>query len=108
MGCGAGDEAARAAEGAYHPDDLRPASAEALTVLRTYLRRQPCPRGPPNSRCWCSMRSRIADAVMDRAGVSRACQMKDQITIRQVPQASLAIPMHWVDRHPVQEEPLPT
>ncbi len=110
MGCGAGDEAARAAARArITPDDLHPASAEALAVLRTYLQKTTLPQGPAQQPMLVlyAEQDPLTPLSWTERAIGRACQMKDQITIRQVPQPSLdPDALEWIGTR-LREEPVP-
>lgn len=85
QGCSSSDQAARAAaRAAVTPDDLRPATPEALAVLRTFLQKTTLPMGPAQQPMLVMFDDRdlLTPSAWTERALSRACAMNDRITIR--------------------------
>lgn len=110
LGCGEGDQVARAAARAQiTPDDLRPASPEALAVLHTYLTKTTLPQGPAQQPMLVVFGDRdpLTPAVWTERALSRACAMNDHITIRNEPDPALdAEVLDWIATS-LSEQPVP-
>ncbi len=86
LGCAYGDDAARAtARAQIKPDDLRPATPEALAALHTYLQKTTLPQGPAQQPMLVIFGDQdpLTPPAWTQRALSRACAMNDQITIRQ-------------------------
>lgn len=101
LGCNPNEDAAREAVIAeINPDDLRPATPQALTLLRGYLRKTTLPQGPakqPMLVLFGDDDPRVPAAWTQRA-LTRACAMGDAITIREQPAPTLTDPavLEWM------------
>lgn len=94
-GCDPGDDEARAAVIArITPDDLRPATPQALSLLHGYLRKTTLPQGPTHAPMLVVFGDGdpLIPAAWTERALSRACQMGDAITIRQQPAPTLTDP----------------
>ena len=88
LSCRQSDEAQRNAVSAQiSADDLRPASPAALAALRAYLQKTTLPQGPAQQPMLVAFGDRdpLTPAAWTERAVARACEMNDQITIRQQP-----------------------
>lgn len=107
--CNPGDDAARNAVIAQiGPDDLRPASPEALAALRRYLDKTTLPQGPAQAPMLVMYGDRdpLIPAAWTERAIAAACAMNDRITVRESPSPSLnAEVMDWIARR-VREEPV--
>ena len=86
LGCGAEDAAARRAVIArIGPDDLRPATPQALGLLRGYLRKTSLPLGPAKAPMLVVFGDDdpLTPAAWTTRAVVRACGMGDAVTIRE-------------------------
>ncbi|HOB50356.1 MAG TPA: alpha/beta hydrolase-fold protein [Mycobacterium sp.] len=109
LSCRPEDEAARAAVSAQiNPDDLRPASPEALATLRTFLQKTTLPQGPAQQPMLVvyGEQDPLTPAAWTERAVVRACQMNDQINVRKQPVPALdAEAMDWIAAR-LQEQPI--
>lgn len=110
LSCRPGDDAARRAVAArISPEDLRPASPEALAALRGYLRKTTLPQGPSQQPMLVVFGDRdpLTPAAWTERALVRACQMGDSITIRQDLHPTLdAAALDWIaDR--IHDKPAP-
>lgn len=100
LGCQASDDAARdTALAQITPDDLRPATPQALAALHSYLQKTTLPLGPaqqPMLVMYGDQDPLTPAAWTDRA-IARACGMRDQVTVRPSPAPALdGEAMAWI------------
>ncbi len=109
LSCSPDDRAARAAvSDQVSPDDLRPATPEALAALRTFLRKTTLPQGPAQQPMLVLYGDRdpLTTAQWTERALVRACRMNDRITIRQQPDPVLdAGALDWIAGR-LQEQPV--
>ena len=107
--CRPDDDAARAAVNArIGPDDLRPTSPSALTALHHYLDKTSLPQGPAQQPMLVTYGDRdpLTPTAWTERAITRACQMRDPITVRRAPTPTLdSETMDWVARR-LREQPV--
>lgn len=110
LGCRAADDAARAAiSDQIGADDLRPAGPQALAALRNYLQKTTLPQGPAQQPMLVTFGDQdpLTPAVWTERAVTRACQMRDVVTIRAQPAPALDTEaMDWIATR-LAEQPVP-
>ncbi len=110
LGCRPADDEARAAAFAQiTPDDLRPATPQALAVLQTYLQKTTLPQGPAQQPMLVIYGDQdpLTPAAWTERAIARACGMRDQITVRQQPSPALDTEaLDWIASR-LREEPVP-
>lgn len=101
LNCNPNEDAAREAVIAeISPDDLRPATPQALELLRGYLRKTTLPQGPAKQPMLVVFGDddRLTPAAWTQRAIVRACAMGDVITVSQVPSPTLPDPaiLDWM------------
>lgn len=96
LNCNPNEDAARDAVIAQiNPDDLRPATPQALSLLRGYLRKTTLPQGPAKLPMLVVFGDDdpLTPAAWTERALVHACEMGDAITISQRPSPTLTDPM---------------
>lgn len=101
LSCSPAEDAARSEVIAgIGPDDLRPATPQALRLLHGYLRKTTLPQGPAKVPMLVVFGNDdpLTPAPWTKRALVRACQMGDAITIRQQPSPGLTDPavLEWL------------
>lgn len=109
LSCNPADDVARSeARARIGPDDLRPATPQALSVLRSYLAKTTLPQGPTQQPMLVVYDDDpLTPAPWTERALARACGLGDSITIRRQPAPSLTDPavLDWMAGR-AREEPV--
>jgi S-formylglutathione hydrolase FrmB len=93
LGCGTDQAAERASITAQiMPDDLRPASPDALATLQGYIRKTNLPQGPAQTPMLVVFGTQdpLVPAAWTERAIGRACGMGDVISIQKQPEGNAA------------------